>query len=183
MSSRARPPCSRGVRRLRSLLTQRHRGVPPTRPGRVIRQEARALGSFHCFGAVGCPELLVDVLDVRLHGGTADAELSADAGERLIRGKEREDACLGWRQRRSLAGLVLLGRLRLGGNSAVTVRRGRAIRYRPLWPISGVPSPAGVGGAPTVRDLRPQGGRGLRLLDRLDTSLQQPSPAIDACPA
>ena len=46
---------------------------------------------------------------MRFHGGTGDAELAADAGERLIRGEERQDAGLGWRQGNSLAGLFLFG--------------------------------------------------------------------------
>ena len=119
--------------------------ILPAHGHAAIRQETRAFGQLDCFGSFGGPEFLVDVLDVRLHGGTRDAELAADAGERLIRGEERQDAGLGWRQRNSVAGLVLVRRLRLAGDGAVTVRRGRSIRYRPIWLISLCRAPSSSG--------------------------------------
>ncbi len=64
------------------------------------------------------------------------------AGERLIRGKERQDARLRWRQRSSLAGFVLVRTLRLAGDGAVTVRRRRSICDRPLWLISRCQAPS-----------------------------------------
>ncbi len=73
---------------------------------------------------------------MRLHGGTADAELVADGGERPIRGEQGQDAGLGRRQESRPAGRFLARRVRLVGNGAVTVRRGRSIRHRPRWLIS-----------------------------------------------
>ena len=121
---------------------------------------------------------------MRLHSGTGDAELAADAGERLIRGKERQDACLGWRQADSLAGPVLGGRLRLAGDGAVTLRRGRSICHRPIWLISPclrrLARTDPVTGALGVRELRPEA-----VVVACDSwidssrSLQQRSPATD----
>ena len=66
-------------------------------------------------------------------------------------------------RRNSLAGLVLVGRLRLAGDGAVTVRRGRSIRYRPIWLISPCQAASSgvdpVTGALGVRELRPAGSR------------------------
>ena len=95
----------------------------------------RGLSELHSLGSLGGPEFLVDVLDVGFHGGTADAELGADRGERSIGGQEGQDAGLGRRQGNRLSGRCLAGRIRLIGNSAVTVRRGRSIRHRPKWLI------------------------------------------------
>jgi len=55
------------------------------------------------------PEFPVDVVDVRVHGGTADAELVADGGERSIRGEKGQDAGLGRRQETVLRDAFLRG--------------------------------------------------------------------------
>jgi hypothetical protein len=90
-------------------------------------QEACALSERHSLGSVGGPEFLVDVFDVRFHGGTADAELAADRGERSIGREEDQDAALGRRHGNRAAGLFIVGRVRLTSDSAVTLRRERSI--------------------------------------------------------
>jgi hypothetical protein len=88
------------------------------------------------FRSFGGAELLVDVSDVSFHGGTPEAELLADGGERSMRGEESEDAGLRWRQGHRLGGLFPMRGFRLVDNGSVTVRRGRSIRHRPKWLIS-----------------------------------------------
>ena len=61
-------------------------------------QETDAASELHSLGSRGGPEFLIDVLDMRLDGRTGDTELGTDRSERSIRGKERQDARLGWRQ-------------------------------------------------------------------------------------
>jgi hypothetical protein len=55
-------------------------------------------------GSVGGVEFLVEVFDVGLDGGAADAELVADGGEGAVGGQEGEDAGFGGGQGRGCAG-------------------------------------------------------------------------------
>ena len=106
-----------------------------------MRQQARALSEAHGLGSVGRPELLVDVFDMRLDGGTADPELGADGQQRSIRGQQIQDAALGRRQGNCRAVLSFCADVRLVGNSALTVRPGSPVRHRPKWLISPLETP------------------------------------------
>jgi hypothetical protein len=108
----------------------------PHLPWSRVSQEAGGLSEPHRFGAFCGPELLVDVLHVRLHGGTADAELSADRSERPIRGEERQDARLGRRQRNRRARRFRAAAIGLAGNGPRTIGRGSSLRHRPKWLVS-----------------------------------------------
>jgi hypothetical protein len=60
-------------------------------------QEAASLCEVDGLGSIAGSELLVEVLDVGLDRGAADAEVVADGGECAIGGQEGQDAGLGRR--------------------------------------------------------------------------------------
>ena len=113
----------------------RQRGLFTCRWSRVS-QEAGGLSEPHSFSAFGGPEFLVDVLHMRLDGGTADAELGADRSERSVRGEERQDARLGRRQGNRRAGRFRAAGVQLAGNGPRTIDRGSSVRHRPKWLVS-----------------------------------------------
>ena len=102
---------------------------PPWSPA---RQEARGLSELRGIGSRGGSELSVNVLDVRLHSGPADAELGIDVSERLIGGERASTWIAAGVRETRVARLFPAASARLAGDGPRTVRRWLSARHRPI---------------------------------------------------